>query len=240
MRQDINDLNSKVNQLGVSSEGKESDIKGLEKRLKDYMETEKKKSDLKAKVQKDITEKIYKSAKSSAEGHVGKIISFLNDFRNTSTGSNEGVLSGPKVEDFISACEKIRHANVDKAKNNEAKSFLKGVKDEIAKDHETKPSDALYFARVLECHSDLTDIAAGLKMVHERMDGHRNVVAQNQRDIEVRQAIMDDMDFVEHLEKEMDTNRDEVATLEEERQLIVREMQEYQDELNDFDNKYFN
>jgi hypothetical protein len=121
MRQNIESLNSQVSQLGVSSQGKESDIKGLDKRLKEYQETEKKKSDLKNKVQKDVTEKIYKAAKSNPDEHISKILALLSDFRNSSTGSNEGVFSGPKVEDFISGCEKIKHSNIDKAKNSEAK-----------------------------------------------------------------------------------------------------------------------
>ena len=106
-----------------------------------------------------------------------------------------------RLEDFLGHLEKIVHKKQDTSKVRQMKEWLTSpaVQDEVKVNYETKPSDALYFARILEVHIDLSDLGILGRLVDDKVNEHRKTILENERSIDVRNAIMATMDFTQHL-----------------------------------------
>jgi predicted HTH transcriptional regulator len=109
----------------------------------------------------------------------------------------------------------------------------------LSKDFATKPVDAVYIARILETHTALSEHGIGFRMIDERVKEYRRVILQNEKDIEVRNAIMENMNFEEQLREEITRNQEERDNLGTDIADLGLKVRELKSKLAVFDATFF-
>jgi predicted HTH transcriptional regulator len=109
----------------------------------------------------------------------------------------------------------------------------------MSRNHATTPVDACYIARILETHTALSEHGIGFRMIDERVKEHRRVILQNEKDIEVRNAIMENMKFEEQLREEINVNQEERDNLGTDIADLGLKINQLRSDVAGFDAKFF-